>query len=250
MKKFILLLFTGALIVTLGACTTKTETVTILTSSGYEPYEMVGTDGTLTGFDIELMEALAVEIGIEIKWSDVDFDGIIASLTSGQADIAIAGISPTASRALMVDFSDVYYNSEDGLTNYLVFDTDSSITSLEDLEGLVVGAQLGTIQADMVGELSELYGFTVDLRNTNTQIVEEINAGRIDVLVVENLVATSILDANSSLTKVLLDYNTDSLTGNAIAFSKGSAYVEEFNTALATLISDGTLQALVDKWFN
>ncbi|MBN2605581.1 MAG: transporter substrate-binding domain-containing protein [Bacilli bacterium] len=249
MKKFILLLMTFGITVSLSACLSKTDTITVLTSSGYEPYEIVGTDGKLTGFDIELMEALAAEVGVEIEWKDVDFDGIIASLQSGQAEIAIAGISPTEDRALIVDFSDVYYNSEAGLTNYLVFSAESSITSLEDLNGLIVGAQLGTVQAGIIEEMSAIYNFTVDYRNTNTQIIEEINAGRIDVLVVENLVATSILEANTSLQKLLLDYSTDSLTGNAIAFTKGSEYVEQFNTALETLIANGTIQDLVDKWF-
>jgi len=249
MKKLILLLTLG-LTLTLGACGSDTETVTVLTSSGYEPYEMVDTDGNLTGFDVELMEALALEVGIEIKWQDVDFDGIIASLQSGTAEIAIAGISPSAERALVVDFSDVYYNSEAGLTNYMLFDEGTSVTSLEDLDGLVVGAQLGTIQAGILEEISSLYNFTVDLRTTNTQIIEEINAGRIDVLVVENVVATSIMEANEGLEKVMLDYSTDSLNGNAIAFSENSEYVELFNEALATITENGVLAELVTKWFD
>lgn len=248
MKKFILSLTLG-LTLFLGACSNDAETIIVLTSSGYEPYEMVDTSGKLTGFDIELMEALVSEIGMNIEWQDVDFDGIIASLQSGTAEIAIAGISPSADRALIVDFSDVYYNSEAGLTNYLVFDTDSPITSLNDLDGLVIGAQLGTVQASLLDELSSIYNFTVDFRTTNTQIIEEINAGRIDVLVVENIVASSILEANTFLDKVILDYSTDSLSGNVIAFAQGSEYVDLFNEALATLTENGILAELIAKWF-
>ncbi len=210
---------------------------------------MVDTDGNLTGFDIELMEVLAAEVGIEIEWKDVDFDGIIASLQSGNAEIAIAGISPSAERALVVDFSDVYYNSESGLTNYMLFDAEASINTLEDLDGLVVGAQLGTVQASLLEEISSIYNFTVDLRTTNTQIIEEINAGRIDVLVVENIVASSIIEANEGLEKVILDYSTDSLNGNAIAFTEDSEYVELFNEALITITENGVLAELVTKWF-
>ena len=248
MKKFILLLILG-LTLTLGACGSDLDTVTVLTSSGYEPYEMVDTSGNLTGFDIELMEALASEVGIEIEWKDVDFDGIIASLQSGNAEIAIAGISPSSERALVVDFSEVYYNSEAGLTNYMLFDEETSVTTLADLDGLVVGAQLGTIQAGILEEISSTYNFTVDLRTTNTQIIEEINAGRIDVLVVENVVANSIMDVNDNLEKVMLDYSTDSLNGNAIAFTQDSEYVEMFNEALVTITNNGVLADLVAKWF-
>ena len=132
MKKTILGLM-ALIAFTLSGCEEKTDTIVVLTSSGYEPYEIIDTDGNLTGFDIELMEALAAEVGIEIEWKDVNFDGIIASLQSGQSEIAIAGISPTEERKAMVDFSDVYFNSESGLTNYLVFDVESQILNLEDL---------------------------------------------------------------------------------------------------------------------
>jgi len=249
MKKLIIGLIT-IVGVTMTGCAEQTETITVLTSSGYEPYEIVDTDGNLTGFDIELMEALAAEAGIEIKWKDVDFDGIIASLQSGQAEIAIAGISPTDERKEMVDFSDVYYNSESGLTNFLVFDTTSSITSLDDLDGLVVGAQLGTVQASLLESISTEYNFTVDLRNTNTQIVEEIKAGRIDVMVVEKIISESILDANTTLASVGFESSLDDVSGNAIAFAKDSIYTEQFNEALKTLIENGTVAELIEKWFN
>lgn len=248
MKKVILSLVI-LLGITLTGCQEETEVLTVYTSSGYEPYEMIGTDGELTGFDIELMEALASEVGIQIEWKDVDFDGIIASLQSGQAEVAIAGISPTSDRKEQVDFSDVYYNSEAGLTNFLVFDSSSSITGLDDLDGLIVSAQLGTVQATLLESLKDEYNFTVDLRNTNTQIVEEIKAGRIDVLVVESLISDSILDANSSLSKVGFESSLDDESGNAIAFQKDSEYVDLFNEALQTLKENGTLDALIEKWF-
>ena len=249
MKKFIMILMV-ALTVTLAGCESKSDKLTVLTSSGYEPYEMVDTDGNLTGFDIELMEALAAELDLEIEWKDVAFDGIVASLQSGQEQIAIAGMSPTEERKETIDFSEVYYNSESGLTNFLVFDSENSYASLDDLDGLVVGAQLGTVQAGLLESISAEYGFTVDLRNTNTQIVEEIKAGRIDVLVVESLIAESILEANAGLSKVGFESTLDDTSGNAIAFAKDSEYTEQFNEALKTLVENGTLDDLIEKWFN
>lgn len=249
MKKLGIILV-ASLVVLLSGCGESSDTITVLTSSGYEPYEMVDTNGELTGFDIELMEALAAEAGLEIEWKDVNFDGIIASLQAGQAELAIAGISPTDERKEMVDFSDVYYNSEAGLENYMIYSDDSTIADLSSLDGLVVGAQLGTIQASYIESIADEYNFTVDLRNTNTQIIEEIKAGRVDVLVVESLVADSILEANSGLSKTFIDDNLDSLNGNAIAFTKGSEYVDIFNEALQTLKDNGTLDDLIAKWFN
>lgn len=249
MKKFMISII-AVLLVTLTGCSEKSETITVLTNSGYEPYEMVDTDGTLIGFDIELMEALADEMGISIEWKDVAFDGIIASLQSGQADMGIAGISPSEARKEMVDFSDIYYNSEAGLTNYLVFDGEANIQTLDDLKGLVVSAQMGSVQAELLQSLSSTYDFVVDLRDNNTQIVEEIKSGRIDVLVVESAIAESILEVNSFLDKVGFASSLDDVAGNAIALPKGSEYTVQINEALQVLKDNGVYQELLDKWFN
>jgi polar amino acid transport system substrate-binding protein len=248
MKNYLLVVL-SILVVALSGCGSKSDKIVVLTSSGYEPYEIIDTDGNLTGFDIELMEALALEAGLEIEWKDVDFDGIIASLQTGQAEIAIAGISPTEERKAMVNFSNIYYNTESGLTNFFVYDSENSYSSFDDLDGLIVSAQMGTVQASLLESLSTEYNFTVDLRNTNTQIVEEIKAGRIDVLVVESLIAESILDINTTLAKVGFESTLDDTSGNAIAFAKDSEYVDVLNTALETLKNNGTLDALIAKWF-
>jgi polar amino acid transport system substrate-binding protein len=248
MKKYILVLLT-IMIGLLTGCQEKNGAITILTSSGYEPYEMVDEDGNLTGFDIELMETIAIEAGLEIEWKDVAFDGIIASLQTNQAQIAIAGITPTKERSEVVDFSDVYYNSESGLLNYLLIDTGQNINTMNELEGMIIGAQLGTIQAELLTTVADTYGFTVELRNTNTQIVEEMKTNRINAILVESLVADSIIENNSSLQKVLFESDLDMLYGNAIAFAKGSEYKEIINSALANLIEDGTIDDLISKWF-
>ncbi len=249
MKKLMTFITALLLAFSITACAGQEELV-ILTSSGYEPYEMIDENGELIGFDIDLMNAIAEYLEITIEWKDVDFDGIIASLQTNQADAAIAGISPTAERAEVVDFTVVYFSEEGGLINMMLFDPSKvTITSLEDLAGLTVGAQLGTIQAGLLDELSQEIGFTTDFRNQNAQIVQEIALGNIDVLVVEQLVASSIIAANEGLTQVALNSDLQS-AGNAIALPKGSPYTAQFNEAILALSEDGTIQALIEKWFN
>jgi arginine/lysine/histidine transporter system substrate-binding protein len=132
----------------------------------------------------------------------------------------------------------------------MLFDPSKvTITSVDDLAGLTVGAQLGTIQAGLLDELSQEIGFTTDFRNQNAQIVQEIALGNIDVLVVEQLVASSILAANEGLSQVALNSDLQS-AGNAIALPKDSPYTAQFNEAILALTEDGTIQSLVEKWFN
>ena len=248
MKKLLTLVLTGVLAFSIAACADE-EVLVVLTSSGYEPYEMIDENGVLIGFDIELMVAIAEYLDITFEWQDVDFDGIIASLQTNQADAAIAGISPTAERAEFVDFTIVYFNEEAGLVNMMVYDPSKvTINSKEDLAGLTVGAQLGTIQAGLLEELSSEIGFTLDLRNQNAVIVQEIANSRIDVLVVERLVSDSIVAANPNLAQAVLESDLVS-PGNAIALPKNSPYTAQFNEAIEALIEDGTIAALVEKWF-
>ncbi len=249
MKKLFGFIALALVVFGLSACNVATENIIVLTSSGYEPYEMIDEQGNLIGFDIDLMEAIAAELGWTLEWRDVDFDGILASLQTGQADLAIAGISPTEARALTVDFSNVYYSSIDGLQNFLVTN-NPAINGLEDLAGKVIGTQLGTIQQEMMEALAAEYGFTVVTRTQNAQIIEEIRNGLVDALVVESLVADSILAANTGFTKALVDQDLDDIYGSAIAFPKGSVNVALVNEALQTLKDNGTLAELIAKWFN
>ncbi|QWC00152.1 ABC transporter substrate-binding protein [Mycoplasmatota bacterium] len=248
MKKLILITIFMIASLTMLGCQKQENTIKVLTSSGYEPYEMIDKTGKLIGFDIELMEALAKEIGVVIEWQDVDFKGIIASLQAKTADAAIAGISPSLERAEMVDFSDIYYNSLSGLSNYMIFKDSFNYTKPEDLKGLTIGAQIGTVQAEYITNLKEKYDFKVDLRDTNAQIVEEIKTNRIDVLIVESPVAKTIIQANTGLKSSHFESETDQYQGLSIAFPKNSEWTEKFNIALRTLTENGTLNALMNKW--
>ena len=249
MKKiFLILALTTSFL--LASCSNENSKIIVLTSSGYEPYEMVDDQGNLIGFDIDLMNAIAEEMGIEIEYRDVNFDGIIASLQTYKADIAIAGITPTKEREKVIDFSNIYFNELSGLENYLLLKKDMTYTSLEDLTGLTLSAQIGTVQAEILNELSTIYNFSVELRNTNTQLLEEIKSNNIDGILVESLVADSIVDNNDFITKNKLNYVSEATLGNAIALAKNSKYKEDINKALTTLNENGKIEELINKWFN
>jgi polar amino acid transport system substrate-binding protein len=249
-KKIIIMLTIVIVSLTMAGCQKQENTIKVLTSSGYEPYEMVDKTGKLIGFDIELMEALAKEVGVVIEWQDVDFKGIIASLQAKTADAAIAGISPSPERAEMVDFSNIYYNSLSGLSNYMIYKDTYNYTKAEDLRGLTVGAQIGTVQAEYIQSIKDEYGFKVELRDTNAQIVEEIKSNRIDILIVESPVSKTILEANTRLKSAQLESYLDQYQGLSIAFVKDSEWTIKFNDALKELSDNGTLDALIDKWLN
>lgn len=222
--------------------------ITGLTSSGYEPYEIIDASGKLTGFDIELAEAIASELGYTVKWVDMDFGGIIGALQSGRGDFAIAAITPDEDRAKAVDFTDLYYEQLDASENYAVA-LQGSATSMSGLENAKVGVQLGTIQESVVNDLQSEYGYKVDARSVLGELIQEVKVGRLDYVVVEKVVAEQFASTNPDLVIFPMTIEDESNAGNAIALPKGSELTVEFNQALQTLQANGTVDALMKKWF-
>ncbi|MDT8861696.1 transporter substrate-binding domain-containing protein [Alkalihalobacillus sp. MEB130] len=163
------------------------ETTLIMgTSADYPPYESVDlATGEIIGFDIDIARHITQELGYELQIEDMDFNALIPAMESGRVDFVLAGMTPTEERQENVDFSDIYYEA----TNLIVSKESSNLTSLEDLEGLKVGVQLGSIQEEEADELAEEYGFEVVKLNRIPEIMQELMAGRIDAILMEDTVA-------------------------------------------------------------
>ncbi|MGL5540599.1 MAG: transporter substrate-binding domain-containing protein [Erysipelotrichaceae bacterium] len=249
MKKIVAIAMSLFLVAGCSNGGSETKVLKALTSSGYDPYEIVDENGKLTGFDIELAEAIAKELGYTIAWTDMDFDGLIGALVSGQGDLAIAGITPDPKRAESVDFSISYYEADEETSNYVLYAAEKGYSKDADLKGLIAGYQIGTIQEAAVLEIQSSLNLQTDPRSSLQQIVQEIKVGRIDFVVVEKAVADQFIALNPELAAFKLESATSQSSGNALAFPKGSELTEAFNEQLAIMKESGALQTLVDKWF-
>ena len=148
MKKAILAVLT--LVFILSGCVQQNtqDTITILTSSGYPPYEMIDENGNLIGFDIDFGNALGEKLGVQVKWEDMDFDGIIGALNSNRGTMAIAAMSPDPERD--VDFSIPYYVGAEESPFFILTLASGGVVDSNDLTGKKVGAQIGTIQESLL----------------------------------------------------------------------------------------------------
>jgi polar amino acid transport system substrate-binding protein len=166
---------------------TDAETTLVMgTSADYPPYESVDlATGEIIGFDIDIAKYITEELGYGLQIEDMDFNALIPAMESGRVDFVLAGMTPTEERKENVDFSDVYYEA----TNLIVSKESANLSSLEDLEGLKVGVQLGSIQEEEADELAEEYGFEVVKLNRIPEIMQELQAGRIDAVLMEDTVA-------------------------------------------------------------
>lgn len=248
MKKFGMMCLGLMMAFTLVACGDgDSKKLTVLTNSGYPPYEELDEDGNLYGFDIDVINRAAEIAGYEIEIKDVDFDAIVGSIKTGKADIAIAGMTPSKKRKKSVDFSKVYYSGEDS-QNYLLYKESSGIKTQDDLAGKTIGCQMGTVQFEAATYFEDTINAKVDAKKDYASIVAEINKGNNDCAIVELAVATEFAKKDPEFKYFKLE-GLDALEGNAMCFKKGSELKDEFDAAIQEMIDSGEMEKLINKWF-
>jgi polar amino acid transport system substrate-binding protein len=237
----------AALVVTLAACGGAGEDAAALkvcSDIPYPPFEFVDESSPIgySGFDIELIAAIAGELGREVEIIESGFDALTsgAAMAAGQCEVAIAAMTITPERAEQIDFSDVYYEA----IQSLLVPEGSSITSIAALvAGVRVGVQSGTTGEDYATENvpgAEIVGF-----ENPGDLLTALVAGTIDAVLQDAPVNEDHAAANATV--VVETYDTGESYG--IAFAKGSPLVADVNAALASLRADGTYDALFDKYF-
>lgn len=223
--------------------TEGSKKLVMVTSADYPPYEYVDSSSgnqEIVGFDVEIAKAITQELGYDLEIQNVDFNGLIPALQAKRADFVMAGMTPTAERKQNVDFSDVYYDAK----NTIVTTKGSGLTTAASLNGKTLGVQLGSIQEEAA---KEIQGANVKPLNRINEMIQELKAGRVDALIMEDTVAKGYIDNNPDL-----EFNvivTEGESGSAVAFPKGSELTPEFNRVLAELKSSGKIEELVTKWF-
>ncbi|MFD4840739.1 transporter substrate-binding domain-containing protein [Achromobacter sp. NPDC058515] len=216
------------------------ETIRAVTDATFPPMEFVK-DGKRTGFDIELVEALAGAMGKKVEWIDIDFKGLIPALQAGRADIAVSAIYITPERSKVVDFTDSYYAG--GLV--VLTKTDSPIKTLKDLDGRKVSVQVGT---KSVNYLKDHYPAVQRVEvEKNQEMFNLVQIGRAEAAVTGKP-AAKLFAQNTTGLVVLNEQITTEDYGIAVPKSKPEL-TRELNAALQKLKADGSYQAIVNKWF-
>ena len=214
------------------------------TSADYAPYEFHIMDGgvdKIVGFDIDLAQAIADALGVKLEIQDADFDGLLSYMNAGKVDIVIAGLSPSPERAQQCDFSDLYYLAEQGVL--IKKDKLDVYTSFDALKGLDVGAQMGTIQEDILNE--QVPDANPVIIKKIPDLVLELQNNKVDAVIMEVPVAEGYAKRDSSLVvaNIKIDFDGE---GSAIAVKKGSkSLLDEINKVIADLTSSGKFDEFV-----
>ena len=223
-----------------------TLTVGLLPSNS-APLNATKQDGSRAGIDVEVAQAIADKLGMELEVTDIAFDSIIPGIQTGKYDMGMAGMTVTDERKEQVNFSDSYAT---GVQVVIVKD-DSAITSVDDLfadgANTVVGTQAGTTGFIYATSDIEDAGLgTVKSFGKTTDAVEALKNGQVDCVVLDNEPAKALVAANEGLHILDTEYAVEDY---AIAIAKENTdLLEKVNKALSELTADGTLQSIVDKY--
>ena len=235
MKRIVLVIMLSILV--FSGCSKNGDELVMVTEAGFKPYEYYE-GGEIVGVDVDIAEEIAKYLGKKLVVKDVAFDSIINELNSGKADFAAAGMSVTPERMEEVDFSLEYV-----VSNQVVMVRKNSDISLDKIDGKKIAVQLGSV-ADTYANKNFKNSEIISQKKYLTMI-EDLKAGKVDLIIMDNLPAKEIIDENSEL-KILDGYLFSDSYG--IPVKKGnSELLESINTVLSKLIDDGKIEEYVIK---
>ena len=222
------------------------DVLTVCTDSPYPPMEFEQ-DGEFTGFDIELMRAIATELGLSgIEVVNTGFDPITSGLAmeSDQCDIAAASITITADREESIDFTDGYFTADQSL----LVSADSGFTSLADFGGSSLAVQTGTTGEIYANENAPEGTEILSFENPG-DVFTALEAGNVQG-VLQDIVPNAEYALNNPDTVTLAEnYPTDEEYGFAVKEEGKEALLAAVNAALQTLRDNGTYDTIWNDWF-
>ncbi|MCQ2452713.1 MAG: ABC transporter substrate-binding protein [Oscillospiraceae bacterium] len=231
-----------------GLKTLESGKLIMATNAQFPPYEMVadgeGFNGTgFEGIDVEIASAVADKLGLELVVDDMDFDAALVAVQNGKCDVVFAGLSYSAERDKIMDFSVSY---ADGY-QVIITREGSDITSADDLANAgLIGTQRGT--TGYIYCCDDYGDDHVAAYDNGAQAVQALLNGQIDCVVIDLQPAQAYVEANEGL--VILD-SAYVVEEYCAAVAEGNEQLQQaIDNALTQMVVDGTVADIVAKYIN
>ncbi|CUA87857.1 ABC transporter substrate-binding protein [Chelatococcus daeguensis] len=239
-----------------GAASAKEwKEIRIATEGAYPPFNFVGSNGELQGFDVDIAKALCDKIGAKCTVVAQDWDGLIPALLASKYDAIAASMSITEERKQQVDFTERYASAPVSF----VAPKDTKLTGVTpaDLKGKIVGAQSSTTHATMLEDVYGPEGVTVKLYPTLDEANADLKSGRVDTVFADKIVLLDWLKKDGAdCCKILGDVDDKQYAryfgeGIGLAVRKGDQDLKELlSKAIADIRADGTYDTIAKKYFD
>ncbi len=241
-KKFIFMFLVAF---TITGCSNKTTVLRVGTSSDNPPFEYIDKDGQLKGLDIDFANLIGKNLGMEVKFIDMDFNSIIPALMAKKIDIAIAGISVTKDRNRNIDFTRRYYVASQSVV--VRNDSGIRIGKEEDIRNYTIGCQSGTtgqiyldnnfLKNNLIEESK------VRKYSTNVQMILDLINGNIDIAILDD----SVAEAYSKIKPVKRIFLIDTGENYAVALPKRSKLKDKISDSIDAILDSEDWQKIMEK---
>jgi len=218
--------------------------LTVCSDTPYEPFEFEGPDGDQTGYDIDLLRAIADDAGLGLEVLDLPFDGILGSVAAGDCDVVASAVTITEERAEQVDFTDPYFDADQSLL--VRAEDEATYATLADLGGQRIGVQAGTTGQAYAEENAPGGAEVVSFEDADG-LFGALTSGDI-AAVLQDFPVNAYRATQDDAFAVTESFPTGEQYGFAVA--KGNESVLTFlNDGLATLRDDGRFDDIFATYF-
>lgn len=234
---------------TLGGCGSavnawKGDVLRVGVDDTYPPMEYRDEQNNLVGFDVDMAKAVGEKLGVKVEFVPIAWDGIFPALDANKFDCIISSASMNKDRLNNFIFSKPYMSNGQYI---VVKPSDNSITKPEDLKGKKVGAQVNTTSSKAAERYQKTTEFTLTTYDQVIQPFAELKTGRIDAIVVDEMVAKDYQSKEPESYKVTTAKLTNEPVG--VVFSKINTELrDKVDKALNDLRSEGALKQISEKW--
>ena len=224
--------------------TVKEGKLIMSTNAAFPPYEMTDDSGNFIGIDVEIAQAIAKELGLELEINDMGFTAALEAAQNGKSDIVMAGVSVTPERQDVMLFSESYATGVQ-----VVIVKEGSDVTMDNLDEKMIGTQMGTTGYLYASDTPENGGYGEDhvtaYENGMTAVKALLN-GQVDCVIIDSAPAQEYVKANEGLTILEGSWVEEDY---AIGMAKNNTELQKaINEALDKLTKDGTVQGIVDKY--
>jgi arginine/ornithine transport system substrate-binding protein len=250
MKKILLL---GALALTAFSALVQAEDkpLRIGIEAAYPPFAFKQPDGSITGFDYDIGNALCEEMKVKCQWIEQEFDGLIPALKVRKFDAVLSSMSITEERKKSVDFTGKYYATP----ARLAMKAGSEYTDVAGLKGKKIGVQRSSIYDRYATDVFAPAGAEIVRYSSQNEIFLDLASGRLDgtladvVNIDDGFLKT---DAGKGFALVGPDFTDEKYfgEGQGIAVRKGDkALADKISAAILAIRANGKYQEVQDKYF-
>lgn len=229
-----------------AASSAEKRTVRIAMEGAYAPFNVVGIDGKLKGFDVDIANAICAQANFNCVFTTQAWDGLIPGLQTGKYDLIVSSLSITEERKEAVAFSNRYYRTP---IRFIAPRDSALIISDDGLKGKTIGAQRATTSSSY---LEDRFGnsITVKLYDTQENGLLDLSSGRLDAYIADALMTWDWLQTPVGQRFSFRGETFYVDQGIGMAARKGDAdLITTVNTALAKILEDGTYEKINAKYF-